>query len=94
MNMGASPILLDKYTVIDPGQRRSERRPPRIARHPARRHAAATRRARSAASTATAASIATCEHVETPVEILLYNFVTKELVRGDARCPAIDSDTG
>lgn len=37
---------------------------------------------------------ATCEHVETPVQILLFDFVTKELIRGDATCPTIDFNTG
>jgi hypothetical protein len=36
---------------------------------------------------------APCDHVETNVEILLYSFVTKELIRGDRRCPQVDPET-
>lgn len=32
----------------------------------------------------------TCEHVEVPVQILLYTFQTKELLVGDATCPMLD----
>ena len=69
----------------DPRQRHPGRRPwsPRRCCPAAR---AATRRRGSAAATATAAA----RHLRArrdPVEILLYSFVTKELVRGDKRCP-------
>jgi hypothetical protein len=34
-----------------------------------------------------------CEHVEVPVEVLLYSFVTKSLIVGDQRCPMLGEDS-
>ena len=33
-----------------------------------------------------------CDHVSVPVQVLLYDFTTKELIRGDQRCPTLDPD--
>jgi hypothetical protein len=35
-----------------------------------------------------------CEHVETPVSVLLFDFITKELVRGDRKCPGVNPVDG
>lgn len=37
---------------------------------------------------------AICEQTETPVGIQLFDFIIKELVRGDAVCPSVDPLTG
>jgi hypothetical protein len=92
MNMGASPILLDSYTVSLPGSGV----PPLTA------NVAAILPGGTCSNSPTTQCgldsdcglLATCEHVETSVEVLLYDFVTKELVRGDRRCPSINFETG
>ncbi|HSQ01563.1 MAG TPA: hypothetical protein VL049_30435 [Candidatus Dormibacteraeota bacterium] len=92
MNMGASPILLDKYTVTIP----NSGVPPRTSSIAAILPGGTCSNSASTqcASDRDCGLIATCEHVETSVEVLLFDFVTKELVRGDHRCPSIDFDTG
>lgn len=92
MNMGTSPILLDQYTVSIPGSGI----PPRTA------SVAAILPGGTCSNSPTTQCgldsdcgvIATCEHVETSVEVLLFDFVTKELVRGDKRCPSVNFETG
>ena len=91
MNMGSSNILLDKYTVSIPGSGV----PTRTA------NIAAILQGGTCSNTQTQCGsnsdcplLGTCQHVETPVEVLLFDFVTKELVRGDKRCPSINFENG
>lgn len=92
MNMGASPILLDRYTVSIPGSGVPTRTANISVILPGGTcsNSPSTR----CADDSQCIGQAICEHVETPVEILLFDFVTKELVRGDGTCPSIDFSTG
>ena len=38
--------------------------------------------------------LGTCEQSQTPVGLQLYDFIFKELIRGDAICPSVDPITG
>lgn len=91
MNMGSSNILLDKYTVTIPGSGV----PPRTASIAAiLPGGTCSNSTRQCGTDNDCGLLGQCEHVETSVEILLYDFVTKELVRGDHRCPSINFETG
>lgn len=92
MNMGASPILLDQYTVSIPGSGVPSRTTSVAVILPG--GTCSNSPTRQCGLDSDCSGLGTCEHVETPVEILLYDFVTKELVRGDRRCPTIDYENG
>lgn len=91
MNMGASPILLDKYTVSIPGSGIPQRTASIAA---ILAGGTCSNSSRQCGSDSDCGVLGTCQHVETSVEVLLFDFVTKELVRGDHRCPKINFDTG
>jgi len=91
MNMGQSPILLDKYVVSIPGTGVPNQTVNTAVILPG---------GTCSGSSSTPCSqdfqcglSGKCEHVETPVVILLYSFVTKELARLDKRCPQLDPET-
>jgi hypothetical protein len=92
MNMGASNILLDSYTV----NIQNSGIPPRTG------EIAAILPGGTCSNSPTTQCgfdsdcgvLAQCEHVEVPVTVLLFDFVTKELVRGDRRCPGVDPNNG
>lgn len=86
MNMGASPILLDTITVAIPGSGLPTRTASVSVILPGGQCSNSTRQC---ADDSDCGLIGLCEREETPVEILLFDFVAKELVRGDAECPAI-----
>jgi hypothetical protein len=88
MNMGASPILLDKYVVSIPGSGIPDQTVITSALLPG--GTCSNSPSTQCSSDANCGLASTCEHVETSVEILLYSFVTKELVRGDKECPRLD----
>ena len=88
MNMGASPILLDKYTVQIPGSGIPDQTVVTSALLPG--GTCSNSPSTQCGGDRDCGALGSCEHVETPVEILLYSFVTKELVRGDKRCPQLD----
>ena len=91
MNMGASNILLDKYTVSIPGSGV----PPRTASIAAiLQGGTCSNSSAQCGSDSDCGLLGTCDHVETSVEVLLFDFVTKELVRGDHRCPSVNFETG
>lgn len=91
MNMGASPILLDRYTVSIPGSGVPTRTANIATILPGGQCSNSTAQC---GSDSDCGIIGTCQHVETSVEVLLYDFVTKELVRGDRRCPSVNFETG
>jgi hypothetical protein len=93
MNMGQSPILLDKYTVTIPGSGIPSQTATISAILPGGICNGTSQPCGTDSQCTLNGEPNTCEHVQTPVEILLYSFVTKELVRGDRRCPEIDPDT-
>lgn len=86
MNMGASPILLDRYTVSIPGSGIPDLTVNTSAILPGGQCSNSTRQCGSDRDCLGGL----CQHVETSVEILLYSFVTKELIRGDKECPKLD----
>ncbi|MEO8603585.1 MAG: hypothetical protein ABI629_13505 [bacterium] len=87
MNQGQSPILLDKYVVSIPGSGIPSQTVSTSAILPGGICTGTS----VPCATANQCNIGTtCEHAETSVEILLYSFVTKELVRGDRECPRLD----
>ncbi|MDX2169583.1 MAG: hypothetical protein SF182_21115 [Deltaproteobacteria bacterium] len=88
MNMGASPILLDKYIVSIPGSGIPNQTVVTSAILPG--GTCSNSPSTQCATDANCGIAGNCEHVETTVEILLYSFVTKELVRGDKECPRLD----
>lgn len=92
LNNGTSDILLDRYTVSIP----SSGIPDRIGNIGVLLPGGSCSDSPSTqcGTDAQCNEGATCEHVEVPVEILLFDFVTKELIRGDATCPTLDFDTG
>ncbi len=92
MNMGASPILLDKYTISIPGSGVPNRSASIAAILPG--GTCSNSPSTQCGSDRDCGVIATCQHQETSVEVLLFDFVTKELVRGDKRCPSINFETG
>ncbi len=92
MNMGASPILLDRYTVAIPGSGVPTRTGTISVILPGGRCSDSP--GTQCADDGQCGPQAICEHVETPVEVMLFDFVTKELVRGDGTCPSIDFNTG
>ncbi|MFN8642985.1 MAG: hypothetical protein U0802_15510 [Candidatus Binatia bacterium] len=92
MNMGASNILLDTYTVSMPGSGVPARTASVAAILPG--GTCSNSPTRQCGLDSDCGGLGTCEHVETSVEILLYDFITKELVRGDRRCPSINFETG
>jgi hypothetical protein len=88
VNNGTADILLDSYTVSIPGSDI----PPRVANI-----AALIPGGRCVGSPTTHCGFDsdcgfadTCDHVEVPVEILLFDFTVKELIRGDKTCPTVD----
>ena len=92
MNMGTSPILLDQYTVSIPGSGIPSRTASVAAILPG--GTCSNSPTTQCGLDSDCGVIATCEHVETSVEVLLFDFVTKELVRGDKRCPSVNFETG
>jgi len=91
MNMGFSPILLDKYIVSIPGSGIPDQTVVTSALLPG---GTCGNSASTQCGQNSDCGIGTCQHVETPVEILLFSFVTKELIKGDKECPRIDFDGG
>ena len=92
VNNGTADILLDRYTINTPGSGVPPRTVTVSALLPGGRcsnnptiHCGLDR---------DCGLIATCDHVEVPVQILLYDFVFKALVIGDAVCPGVDPLTG
>jgi hypothetical protein len=92
MNMGASPILLDKYTVTIPNSGVPSRTASIAAILPG--GTCSNSPTRQCGLDSDCGVLATCDHVEASVEVLLFDFITKELVRGDHRCPSVNFDTG
>lgn len=92
MNMGASNILLDKYTVSIPGSGVPARTASIAAILPG--GTCSNSPTTQCGLDSDCGVLANCEHVETSVQVLLFDFVTKELVRGDHRCPSINFETG
>lgn len=91
MNMGASDILLDRYTVSIPGSGVPARTANIAATLPG---GTCSNNGQPCGDNTPCGVLGICEHVETPVEVMLFDFVTKELVRGDGTCPSIDFNTG
>jgi len=87
MNMGASPILLDTYSVAIPGSGIPTRIGSISAILPGGQCSNSTAQC---GDDSACFGLGQCEHVETPVQVLLFDFIAKELVRGDAECPSID----
>ncbi len=92
INNGTSDILLDRYTVSLPGSGIPDRTGNVALLLPG--GTCSDSPTTECGSDNQCNPDATCLHVETPVEILLFDFVTKELIRGDATCPTLDLNTG
>lgn len=91
MNVGFSDILIDRYVVSNP----SSGLPDRTVET-----AVLVRGGRCSNSPTTHCGLdnecgvlGTCEQVETPIEILLFDFIDKALLVGDATCPELDPET-
>ena len=91
MNMGASPILLDHYIVSIPGSGIPDRTANVAAILPG---GTCSNSPRSAGWTVTAASSPPASTSKRSVEVLIFDFIAKELVRGEKRCPRVDFLTG
>jgi hypothetical protein len=88
VNNGTADIILDKYVVSIPGTAI----PPRTVQT-----AAIIQAGRCSNSPTTHCGLDnqcgfgnTCVQTVTDIEVLLYDFTTKELVRGDQKCPRLD----
>ena len=92
LNAGTSDILLDTVTVAIPGSGIPSRTTRISVLVPSGRcsNSPTTR----CGTDAQCGLAATCDQVETPVGIQLFDFVIKELIRGDRTCPSVDPLTG
>jgi hypothetical protein len=92
INNGTADILLDRYTVSIPGSGIPDRTV---------NVAALLLGGRCSNSPTTHCGLdsdcglaVNCDQTETSVEILLYDFIDKQLIVGDGRCPGVDPETG
>lgn len=91
MNLGTSNILLDSYKVQIEGSGIPPLQGSISAILPGGTCSNSTRQC---GLDSDCGVLATCEHVETTVSVLLYDFITKELVRGDRKCPGVNPING
>lgn len=88
INNGTADILLDRYTVSAPGSGIPARTTAVSVLLPGGR--CSTRPTIHCGLDSDCGPLGICDHAEVPVEILLYDFVFKTLIIGDAVCPGVD----
>lgn len=97
VNNGFADILLDEYTVSTPGLGVPVRTVSadvllpggRCSESPSQHCSLDT----DCMSTVGVVAVATCDHVQTMVQVLLYSLVEKQLLVGDQTCPMLDTTT-
>src|SRR5215475_11847499 len=90
INNGFADILIDRYTVSIPGTGIPPRTVQTAVLLPGGR--CVSEPTRHCGLDNDCRLNDTCDHVEVPVQVLLYDFTTKELIRGDQRCPELDPE--
>lgn len=93
MNNGTADILLDRVTVSTPGSGIPSRTTNVSVLLPSGR-CSNSPTTRCGVDRQCGLQQGTCNQTETPVGIQLYDFIFKELIRGDAVCPSVDPITG
>jgi hypothetical protein len=88
INNGTADILLSKYVVSIPGSNIPSRTVQTAALIQGGRCSSLP--TKHCGSDFDCGVGATCDQTETSIEILLYDFTVKELIRGDQRCPRLD----
>jgi hypothetical protein len=91
VNNGTADILIDRYTVSIPGSGIPSRTVQTAVLVPGGRCAGAST-VHCGLDADCGVLGGRCEHDEVSVQVLLYDFTTKELIRGDQRCPTLDPD--
>ena len=91
-NFGTADILLDTYTVSIPGAAIPTRTAHTAALLPAGRCASQPTRHCGLDNDCGFADV--CDQTPVPIEILLFDFVDKQLIVGDQKCPGVDPLTG
>ncbi len=92
VNNGTADILLDRYTVSIPGSDLPTRTVTTAALLPGGR--CSNSPTTHCGLDNDCGLLATCDQTVTAVEILLYDFVDKQLIVGDQVCPSVDPRTG
>jgi hypothetical protein len=92
VNFGTADIRLDRYTVNIPGSGLPSRTTTTSALLPGGRCADQPTEHCGLDSDCGLGGI--CDQTEVPIEILLFDFVDKTLIVGDATCPGVDPFTG
>jgi hypothetical protein len=91
LNVGFADILLDKYVVSNPGSGLPDRIVDTAVIIPSGR--CSNNPARHCASNADCQLFGSCDQTETPIEILLFDFIDKELLVDPGPCDSIDPET-